>query len=190
MGTFGFPGYAIGGLSVGEPVATTERLVAATAAELPADRPRYLMGVGTPEQIRAYTRLGVDLFDCVLPTRFGRTGTAFGADRRLNLQRSRFQRDERPIDASCDCLACARYSRAYLHAGVRAALPYAARLISIHNVRALVRTAEAARAEILERKGADEPVVGQNADDQSVRQRVAKRREMGNDPADVPKVRA
>ena len=144
-----FAGFAIGGLSVGEPRTTTDQLVAATAAELPPERPRYLMGVGTPEQILAYVARGVDMFDCVLPTRFGRTGMAFGAGERINLKRADFRRDARPIDTHCDCLTCAGFSRSFLHHAVREATPLGARLVSLHNTRALIRTAEAARSAIL-----------------------------------------
>jgi queuine tRNA-ribosyltransferase len=143
-----FPGYAIGGLSVGESPATTYEMLVATTAELPADRPRYLMGVGTPEQVLEYVALGVDLFDCVLPTRLGRTGVAFLGTGRLSLRRSELGSDLRPIDPDCDCATCRRFSRAALHAGVRASQPLAARLLSIHNTRTLVRTAERARRAI------------------------------------------
>jgi queuine tRNA-ribosyltransferase len=144
-----FAGFAIGGLSVGEPRATTDEILAVTVAELPPDRPRYLMGVGTPEQILNYVAHGVDMFDCVLPTRLGRTGMAFGAGERINLKRAAFQRDARPIDASCDCLTCAQFSRAGLHNAIREAIPLGARLVSLHNTRALIRTAEAARSAVL-----------------------------------------
>jgi queuine tRNA-ribosyltransferase len=144
-----FPGYAIGGLSVGEPVDLTGDLVGLTAAELPAERPRYLMGVGTPEQIVAYVALGIDMFDCVLPTRFGRTGMAFGGAGRVNLRRSEFAADGRPIDPECDCLTCQRFSRAYLHWALRELVSVGARLVSLHNVRSLTRCAEQARAAVL-----------------------------------------
>ena len=145
-----FPGYAIGGLSVGEPLELTEKLVSVTTAELPVDRPRYLMGVGTPEQVLAYSALGVDMFDCVLPTRLGRTGVAFGPGGRLNLKRAAFRADGDPVDPTCDCRTCGRFGRAALHAMLRDAGPLAARLISVHNCRALVRTAEAVRSAVLE----------------------------------------
>jgi queuine tRNA-ribosyltransferase len=148
--SFGFAGYAMGGLSVGEPLRTTRHLVQATAAALPEQRPRYLMGVGTPEQILDYVALGVDMFDCVLPTRFGRTGTAFGPEGRLNLRRAEFARDKRPIDGSCDCAACRCYTRAFLHSAVRSVSGgLGARLLSLHNTRALIRTAEKSRSAIL-----------------------------------------
>jgi queuine tRNA-ribosyltransferase len=164
----GFPGYAIGGLSVGEPRAMTDQLVAATARELPRDRPRYLMGVGTPEQIVDYAAAGVDLFDCVLPTRLARTGVALLEAGRLDLRRAEYAGDARPILDGCDCSTCARYSRAYLHVLTRAGEPLAARLLSMHNLRVLIRTAEAVREAIVAgrlpewleaRSGADAPAV-------------------------------
>jgi queuine tRNA-ribosyltransferase len=153
--SFDFPGYAIGGLSVGEPRTVTERLIAATTEALPADRPRYLMGVGSPEQLLAYTALGVDLFDCVLPTRLGRTGVALRLGERLNLRRSSYAHDQRPIDPSCDCRACTTFSRASLHSAFRDNALLAARLLSTHNVRTLVRTAEQARTAIQADRFAD-----------------------------------
>jgi queuine tRNA-ribosyltransferase len=150
MRSLDFPGFAIGGLSVGEPERTTARLLQAVTAELPTDRPRYLMGVGTPEQVFAYAGLGVDMFDCVLPTRLGRTGVAFTGFARLNLRRIEHRADPRPLDEACDCQTCAHYSRAFLHDAVRQRSPLGARLLSIHNVRQLVSTAERARAAILD----------------------------------------
>src|SRR5215212_556171 len=133
-----FPGVAIGGLSVGEPREVTDRLVALTAAELPADRPRYLMGVGEPDQLLAYAAAGIDLFDCVLPTRLGRTGYAYVPGGKLNVSRASLRAERGPLDPGCPCPTCARYSRAYLHHLVRAGEPLAARLLSLHNVAYLV----------------------------------------------------
>jgi queuine tRNA-ribosyltransferase len=144
-----FPGYAIGGLSIGESWAVTGSLVAATTPELPSDRPRYLMGVGTPEQILEYVALGVDMFDCVLPTRLGRTGLAFVPGGRLNLRRAECRDDPAPVDEGCDCMTCCRYSRGFLHIAFRERWPLAARLLSLHNVRTLVRLTRQARATIL-----------------------------------------
>ncbi|MCC7105118.1 MAG: tRNA guanosine(34) transglycosylase Tgt, partial [Chloroflexi bacterium] len=145
----GFPGYAIGGLSVGEPRSVTDDLVIATVRELPPDRPRSLMGVGTPEQIVDYTVAGVDMFDCVLPTRLARTGVALLDAGRLDLRRAELSRDPSPIQELCDCATCARVSRAYLHVLTRAGEPLAARLLSVHNLRVLIRTAEAIREAIV-----------------------------------------
>ena len=110
----GFDGYAIGGLSVGESKAEMEDMLAHTIEYLPADRPRYLMGVGYPEDILMAVSYGVDMFDCVLPTRNARTGSVFTSTGPLGYRNADFTHDERPLDPHCDCLVCRRYSRAYL----------------------------------------------------------------------------
>jgi queuine tRNA-ribosyltransferase len=110
----GFPGYAIGGLSVGEPRAQTWEIVSETIPLLPAGSPRYVMGVGTPEEIVEYVRLGVDMMDCVLPTRAARHGLLFTSEGKVNIKNARYARDEGPLDPRCRCRVCARYSRAYL----------------------------------------------------------------------------
>jgi queuine tRNA-ribosyltransferase len=110
----GFDGHAIGGLSVGEPREKTWEIVHQTIPLLPADKPRYVMGVGTPEEIVEYVRLGVDMMDCVMPTRAARHGLLFTSQGKLNIKNARFARDENPIDPNCRCLVCSRYSRAYL----------------------------------------------------------------------------
>jgi queuine tRNA-ribosyltransferase len=109
-----FPGYAIGGLSVGEARPLTYELVGAAEEVLPTDRPRYVMGVGLPEELPYYVALGVDMMDCVLPTRNGRNGLLFTSQGRLHIRQVRFAKDERPIDEDCACRVCRRYSRAYL----------------------------------------------------------------------------
>jgi queuine tRNA-ribosyltransferase len=109
-----FPGYAIGGLAVGEGHATTCEMAAIAASRLPVERPRYLMGVGKPEQIPDYVALGIDMMDCVLPTRSARHGCLFTSQGRLLIKNARYISDERPIDESCGCAVCRRYSRAYL----------------------------------------------------------------------------
>ena len=109
-----FPGIAIGGLSVGEPREKTWEMVSETIPLLPADKPRYVMGVGTPEEIVEYVRLGVDMMDCVMPTRAARHGLLFTSEGKLNIKNARYARDENPIDPNCRCKVCARYSRAYL----------------------------------------------------------------------------
>ena len=109
-----FPGYAIGGLAVGEGHATTCEMAAIAASRLPVERPRYLMGVGKPEQIPDYVALGIDMMDCVLPTRSARHGCLFTAQGRLLIKNAQYISDERPIDESCGCAVCRRYSRAYL----------------------------------------------------------------------------
>ena len=109
-----FPGYAIGGVSVGEPRTLTREMVEATLPHLPADRPRYLMGVGTPEEIVEYAALGIDMMDCVLPTRAARHGLLYTSEGKLAIKNARFARDEGPLDPRCGCRVCVRYSRAYL----------------------------------------------------------------------------
>jgi len=109
-----FPGYAIGGLSVGEARPLTFEMVEAAEGCLPEDKPRYVMGVGLPEELPQYVALGVDMMDCVLPTRNGRNGLLFTSQGRLHIRQARYARDPRPLDESCGCPACRRYSRAYL----------------------------------------------------------------------------
>jgi queuine tRNA-ribosyltransferase len=109
-----FPGYAVGGLAVGEPHALTCEMTAEVTARLPADRPRYLMGVGKPEDLADYVRLGIDLMDCVLPTRNARNGCLFTSQGRLLIKNARYAEDPRPVDEACTCLVCRSYSRAYL----------------------------------------------------------------------------
>ena len=110
----GFPGYAIGGLSVGEPRQVTREVVEATLEHLPKDKPRYLMGVGTPEEIAEYARLGVDMMDCVLPTRAARHGLLFTSQGKVSIKQARYAGDETALDPNCPCRVCTRYSRAYL----------------------------------------------------------------------------
>jgi queuine tRNA-ribosyltransferase len=110
----GFDGYAIGGLSVGEPRALTREVVESTLQHLPKDRPRYLMGVGTPEEIVEYANLGIDMMDCVLPTRAARHGLLFTSEGKISIKQARYAGDENPLDPNCSCQVCRRYSRAYL----------------------------------------------------------------------------
>jgi queuine tRNA-ribosyltransferase len=110
----GFPGYAIGGLSVGEPRELTREMVEWTVEHLPADKPRYVMGVGTPEEIVEYASLGVDMMDCVLPTRAARHGLLFTSEGKISIKHARYAQDEHPLDPNCACRVCRRYSRAYL----------------------------------------------------------------------------
>ncbi|MGC2193547.1 MAG: tRNA guanosine(34) transglycosylase Tgt [Terriglobales bacterium] len=110
----GFPGYAIGGLSVGEPRQTTREVVEATLEHLPTDRPRYLMGVGTPEEIATYAGLGIDMMDCVLPTRAARHGLLFTSEGKISIKQARYASDGGSLDPKCGCRVCQRYSRAYL----------------------------------------------------------------------------
>ena len=110
----GFPGYAIGGLSVGEPRELTREIVESTLEHLPKDKPRYLMGVGTPEEIVEYASLGVDMMDCVLPTRAARHGLLFTSEGKVSIKQARYAQDAGPLDPNCGCGVCNRYSRAYL----------------------------------------------------------------------------
>lgn len=129
-----FDGYAIGGLAFGEPSLERNRAVEATIQALPEDRPRYLMGVGYPEDIVDAVDRGVDLFDCVLPTRNARKGTLFVRSGRLNLKNARYATDEKPLDPECRCPVCMRYSRAYLRHLLKAEEPSAPRLLTLHNL--------------------------------------------------------
>jgi queuine tRNA-ribosyltransferase len=109
-----FPGYAIGGLSVGEPRDVTCEMVARVVELLRVDKPRYVMGVGTPEEIAKYARMGIDMMDCVMPTRAARHGLLFTSEGRINIKAARYAEDQGPLDPKCSCRVCARYSRAYL----------------------------------------------------------------------------
>jgi queuine tRNA-ribosyltransferase len=130
----GFDGYAIGGLSVGEPRAMTREVVEATLEYLPKDRPRYLMGVGTPEEIVEYATLGVDMMDCVLPTRAARHGLLFTSEGRVSIKQARYASDQGPLDPNCSCRVCRRYSRAYLRHLYAANELLAQTLNTIHNL--------------------------------------------------------
>ncbi len=130
----GFHGYAIGGLSVGEPKEDMLRVLAHVAPRLPADRPRYLMGVGTPEDLVAGVAAGIDMFDCVLPTRNARNGWLFTRFGDLRLRNARHRHDERPIEPGCACYACANFSRAYVHHLQRIDDILGARLATVHNL--------------------------------------------------------
>ncbi len=129
-----FFGYAIGGLSVGEDTTTTTSVARLTAALLPPAKIRYLMGVGRPDDLARAVRAGVDLFDCVVPTREGRHGTALGRAGRLNIRRSSMGDDGRPLEPGCSCYTCRRFSRAYLRHLFVAGEHLAARLVSLHNI--------------------------------------------------------
>lgn len=142
-------GCAIGGLSVGESKELTWPMLEASIAPLPVDKPRYLMGVGSPEDLVEGVRRGVDMFDCVLPTRLGRNGALFTWDGRINIRNARFADDLGPVDPTCDCLACTGFSAAYLRHLFAAEELLGHRLASIHNIRFLTRLMERARAAIV-----------------------------------------
>jgi len=141
-------GFGIGGLSVGESKPDMYRMLEVVDGELPRDRPRYLMGVGFPEDLVEGVRRGVDLFDCVAPTRMGRNGAAFTRDGRLNIKRAEYRADRGPLDAECDCAACRRFSRAYIRHLFTADEILGLRLLSLHNVHFLVRLMRDARSAI------------------------------------------
>jgi queuine tRNA-ribosyltransferase len=143
------PGYSIGGLSVGESKDAMWAMTEIVTAELPVDRPRYLMGVGSPEDLVNAVARGVDMFDCVLPTRLGRNGSLFTRDGRRNIRNAAFREQPTPIDESCDCTTCRRFSMAYLHHLFRNDELLGYRLATVHNIRFLVRLAEEMRAAIL-----------------------------------------
>jgi queuine tRNA-ribosyltransferase len=143
----GFDAYAIGGLSVGERGDEMLATVELMDEVLPADRLRYFMGIGDPVGMLEVVRRGVDVFDCVLPTRLARTGTAFSAEGRLNLRNARFAADLGPLDATCDCYTCRTFTRSYLRHLVTQKEMLGAQLLSLHNLRVLLRlTSDARRA--------------------------------------------
>lgn len=131
----GFDGYAIGGLAVGEGQAAMFACLDHAPGQLPADRPRYLMGVGKPDDIVGAVERGVDMFDCVMPTRSGRTGQAFTRTGPINIRNARFAEDQGPLDPDCACPVCTTWSRAYLHHLVRAGEILGAMLMTEHNIR-------------------------------------------------------
>jgi len=148
----GFDGYAIGGLSVGEEKDVMYDVIENLAPKMPADAPRYLMGVGTPEDLIEAVGRGVDMFDCVLPTRNGRTGGVFTAQGKLNIRNARFISDDQPLDSECDCSVCRRYSRSYLRHLYQAGEMTAAIMISHHNVAFFLNTMRNARIAIIEQR--------------------------------------
>ena len=151
------PGYAIGGLAVGEPREVTREMIALTLEHLPKDKPRYVMGVGYPDEIEEYARMGVDMMDCVLPTRAGRHGLLFiredpndrtSAVVRLNIKKQDNAADQRPIDEGCACPVCQRYTRAYLRHLFASGEPLGATLNSIHNLAFYLETMERVRKDL------------------------------------------
>ncbi|MBD1860562.1 MULTISPECIES: tRNA guanosine(34) transglycosylase Tgt [Trichocoleus] len=144
------PGYAIGGVSVGEPPELIEQIVKATTPLLPVDKPRYLMGVGTYREMAQAIAAGMDLFDCVIPTRLARHGNALVRGDRWNLKNARFREDFTPLDATCPCYTCQKFTRAYVSHLLRSREILAYTLLSIHNITELVRFTQEIRASILQ----------------------------------------
>ncbi len=147
------PGYAIGGLAVGEPREVTLEMIARTLEHLPRDKPRYVMGVGYPDEIEQYARMGVDMMDCVLPTRAARHGLLFmretdGTLQRLNIKKKEYAEDQQPIDPACTCMVCRRYTRAYLRHLYASGEPLSATLNSIHNLAFYLDTMHRVRASL------------------------------------------
>jgi queuine tRNA-ribosyltransferase len=140
-----FPGYAIGGLSVGEPRTLTREIIESTLPLLPADKPRYVMGVGYPDEIVEYAAMGVDMMDCTIPTRAARHGLLFTSGGRLNIRNRRFAEDSEPPDPHCGCMVCGRYSRAYLRHLMAAQEPLAGVLNTLHNLAYYLDTMRAVR---------------------------------------------
>ena len=143
-----FPGYAIGGLSVGEPLEVMCDVLDFTAKLLPKDKPRYLMGVGTPDYLIEAAIRGIDMCDCVLPTRIARNGTAMTSKGKVVVRNATYERDFTPLDDECDCYTCKNYTRAYIRHLIKAEEILAVRLLSIHNLRFLTKLMERVRIEI------------------------------------------
>jgi queuine tRNA-ribosyltransferase len=144
----GFPGYAIGGLSVGEPRGVTYEIVAETLQYLPADKPRYLMGVGRPEEIVQYARMGIDMMDCVLPTRAARHGLLYTSQGEVSIKQARYARDESALDPECGCRVCRRYSKAYLRHLYASGELLAQVLNTVHNLSFYLETMRKVRGSI------------------------------------------
>jgi queuine tRNA-ribosyltransferase len=145
-----FPGYAVGGLSVGEPKHVMNRVLEFTTPHLPADKPRYLMGVGSPDALIDGAIRGIDMFDCVLPTRIARNGTLMTSEGRLVVRNAKYARDFRPLDEKCDCHVCQNYSRAYIRHLVKCEETFGFRLTSYHNLYFLLNLMEQVRQAIRE----------------------------------------
>ena len=143
-----FPGYAVGGLSVGEPAELMYDILSYTTPFLPEDKPRYLMGVGTPDYLIEAVLRGIDMCDCVLPTRIARNGTAMTSHGKAVVRNATFEKDWTPLDSECDCYTCTHYTRAYIRHLIKAGEILGARLLTIHNLRFLVRLMENVREAI------------------------------------------
>lgn len=145
-----FPGYAIGGLSVGEPKEVMNRVLEFTTPLLPANKPRYLMGVGSPDSLIDGAIRGIDMFDCVLPTRIGRNGTVMTSQGRVVIKNAQYARDFSPLDPNCDCYTCRNYTRAYIRHLIKCDETFGIRLTSYHNVYFLIKLMEQVRQAIRE----------------------------------------
>jgi queuine tRNA-ribosyltransferase len=145
-----FPGYAVGGLSVGEPKEVMNRVLEFTTPLLPANKPRYLMGVGSPDSLIDGAIRGIDMFDCVLPTRIGRNGTAMTSEGRVVIKNAKYARDFTPLDPNCDCYTCRNYTRAYIRHLIKCDETFGIRLTSYHNVYFLIKLMEQVRQAIRE----------------------------------------
>ncbi len=143
-----FDGYAIGGLSVGEPRELTLEMISEVLPLLPRDKPRYVMGVGNPDEIERYAKLGVDMMDCVLPTRAARHGLLFTSEGRVNIKNKQYAEDQNPPDPNCDCMVCSRYSRAYLRHLMHAGETLSGTLNTIHNLAYYLGIMKRVRAEL------------------------------------------
>ena len=143
-----FDGYAIGGLSVGEPRDLTLEMISEVLPLLPKDKPRYVMGVGYPDEIEQYAKMGVDMMDCVLPTRAARHGLLFTSEGRMTIKNKRFAEDQNPPDPNCDCMVCRRYTRAYLRHLMQAGEALSGTLNSIHNLAYYLGIMKRVRAEL------------------------------------------
>jgi queuine tRNA-ribosyltransferase len=173
-----FPGYGIGGLSVGEPKEMFHEMMEVSAAALPAEKPRYVMGVGAPEDLFAAVNAGIDMFDCVLQTRLGRNGSLFARSGRINIRNSRFRDDAGPVDPTCDCSTCRTFPLAYLHHLFRTEELLAYRLASLHNIRWTIKLVEEMRAAIRQGTFAAlraEFLTGYRAPDERVREEQRER---------------
>jgi queuine tRNA-ribosyltransferase len=152
-----FDGYAIGGLSVGEPRDLTQEMIAEVLPLLPKDKPRYVMGVGYPDEIEQYAKTGVDMMDCVLPTRAARHGLLFTSEGRMTIKNKKFAEDQNPPDPNCDCMVCRRYTRAYLRHLMQAGEALSGTLNSIHNLAYYLDIMKRVRAE-LQKPELDKPI--------------------------------
>jgi queuine tRNA-ribosyltransferase len=143
------PGYALGGFSVGEPIEEMHKLVPRVAPQLPQDKPRYLMGVGTPLDLILMIDAGIDMFDCVMPTRVARNGTLYTSQGKINIKREEYKMDPSPIDPECECYTCKNFSRSYLRHLYIAGEILGARLNSLHNLTFYLKLTADARKNIL-----------------------------------------